>query len=449
MQRALLQVLCMVWLLGAGSVAQAAADTLLQLYQYLHANPELSYQERNTAAVYARELEAAGFTVTRDVGGAAVREQLKASGAALTDAIGGHGVVGVLLNGDGPVVMIRADLDGLPVAEQTGLGYASQARGVELTGQPVPVMHACGHDMHMTVAIGAARELAAQRGNWRGTLVVIGQPAEERGAGARSMLADGLFERFPRPDYNLALHVSPKLPAGTVGYVSGFMMANVDSVDIAVRGVGSHGAYPHMGKDPVVLAAAIITSLQTLVSREIAAQEPAVVTVGSIHGGSKHNIIPDRVDLQLTVRSYSDEVRMQLLDGIERIALNQARALGFGEDLLPLVKVKQEYTPALWNDPALVARTVTAFERSLGAAQVQQVDKVMGGEDFARYGRTEPRIPGFMFRLGTVSAQRYAQAQAGELALPSLHSPFFYPDAELTLETGVKAMTVAALELLR
>ena len=449
MRRAMLQVLCVVLWLSGTACAQAGEQSLLQLYQYLHANPELSYQEQNTAAVYARELEFAGFKVTAGVGGTAVRERLQASGATLTDTIGGHGVVGVLRNGDGPVLMIRADMDGLPVAEQTGLSYASEVRGVELTGQPVAVMHACGHDMHMTVAIGTARQLAAQRDKWRGTLVVIGQPAEERGAGARSMLEDGLFERFPRPDYNLALHVSPTLAAGAVGYVSGFMMANVDSVDITVRGVGSHGAYPHMGKDPVVLSAAIITSLQTLVSREIAALEPAVVTVGSIHGGSKHNIIPDRVDLQLTVRSYSDSVRLQLLNGIERIAHNQARALGFDEALLPVVTVKQEYTPALWNDPALVARTVAAFEQALGAEQVQAVDKVMGGEDFARYGRTKPRIPGFMFRLGTVSPQRYAQVQAGELELPSLHSPFFYPDAELTLTTGVSAMTAAALELLR
>ncbi|MCX2981998.1 amidohydrolase [Halieaceae bacterium IMCC14734] len=449
MQHAVSRVLCAILWLGATGWAHAAEQSLLQLYQYLHANPELSYQEQNTAAVYARELKAAGFEVTVGVGGAAVRERLQASGATLTDTIGGHGVVGVLRNGDGPVLMIRADMDGLPVAEQTGLSFASKAQGIELTGQPVAVMHACGHDMHMAVAIGTARGLAAERDKWRGTLVIIGQPAEERGAGARSMLEDGLFEQFPRPDYNLALHVSPTLAAGTVGYVSGFMMANVDSVDITVRGVGSHGAYPHMGKDPVVLSAAIITSLQTLVSREIAALEPAVVTVGSIHGGSKHNIIPDRVDLQLTVRSYSDAVRQKLLTGIERIALNQARALGFDEDLLPLVTVKQEYTPALWNDPALVARTVAAFERALGAEQVQAVEKVMGGEDFARYGRTEPRIPGFMFRLGTVSPQRYAQAQAGDLALPSLHSPFFYPDVEPTLATGVSAMTAAALELLR
>lgn len=301
--------------------------------------------------------------------------------------------------------MLRTDTDGLPVAEQTGLPYASTASGVELTGRTVSVMHACGHDVHMAVVIGVARALAKRRSEWSGTLMAIAQPAEERGTGARIMLEDGLFERFPRPDYNLGLHVVPTLPAGTVGYVSGWMMANVDSVDIIVHGIGTHGAYPHAGKDPIVLAAAIIMDLQTLVSREIAPLEPAVVTVGSMHAGTKHNIISDRALLQLTVRSYSDDVRSKLLSGIERIAINQARAFGLPEDKLPEVMVGDEYTPALWNDPTLVARSVEVFKREIGEDNVIAAQREMGGEDFARYGLVEPRIPSFMLRLGSISRE--------------------------------------------
>lgn len=288
----------------------------------------------------------------------------------------------------------------------------------------------------------------AAQGSWPGTLVFIAQPAEERGSGARMMLDDGLFERFPRPDYNLALHGLPTLPAGYIGYVAGWMMANVDSVDIRIHGVGTHGAYPHKGKDPVMLAAAIITNLQTLVLREISPLDPGVVTVGSIHAGTKHNIISDRADLQLTVRSYSDEVRQKLLAGIERIAINQARALSFPEDRLPEVVIGNEGTPALWNDPELVARNVAALREALGEAYVVEVDKVMGGEDFSRYGRVDPRIPSHMFRLGTAVPAQYAAYQRGELQLPSMHSPFYAPDAAPAIETGVTAMTAVVLDLM-
>jgi amidohydrolase len=430
------------------SPASFAQTDLLTLYKHLHANPELSFQERETAAIVARELAQAGFEVSTGVGGAGMRGALEKQGAVLNPRVGPYGVVAILRNGDGPTLMLRTDMDGLPVAEQTGLKYASQAQGIELTGQEVSVMHACGHDTHMAVVIGAARELAARRGEWQGTLLVIGQPAEERGAGARLMLGDGLFKRFPYPDYNLSVHGSPTLPAGTVGYASGWMMANVDSVDITVHGVGGHGAYPHTGKDPVVLAAAIVMDLQTLVAREISPLEPAVVTVGSLHAGTKHNIISDRADLQLTVRSYSDEVREKLLAGIERIAVNQARAFGLPEDKLPEVTVKDEFTPALWNDPELVERSVAAIELAIGADNVVEIQQEMGGEDFALYGRTDPRIPSFMFRLGSISQHKYALAQRGELALPSLHSPFYYPEPELTINTGVVALTAASLDLL-
>lgn len=422
--------------------------SLLELYQHLHQNPELSFQEVATAEIVASELERLGFAVTRGVGGNAIRDQLAAAGSVLNEQVGGHGVVGIFKNGQGPVLMLRTDLDGLPVAEQTGVPYASTVTAQELTGQNVSVMHACGHDTHMTVVIGSAREMVKRRREWQGTLMVIGQPAEERGSGARMMLEDGLFERFPRPDFNLALHGHPNLEAGKVGFNAGWTMANVDSVDIRIHGVGTHGAYPHRGKDPIVLASAIIMDLQTLVSREIDPLKPAVVTVGSIHGGTKHNIISDRVDMQLTVRSYSDEVRQKLLSGIERVAVNQARVMGFSEHKLPEVVVGSEGTPALWNDPKLVERVTSVFKRVLGEDNLVQVGKVMGGEDFARYGRVEPRIPSFMFSLGTVSAERMTAAARGELNLPSMHSPFYIPQPELTINTGVKVMTAAAMELL-
>jgi amidohydrolase len=422
-----LRLLPFFLVLIAASVSAAAFDELA-FYRDLHRNPELSFQETQTAATLAQTLTVAGFRVT--------------------EGVGGTGLVAILENGDGPRIMLRADMDALPVLEQTGLPYASEVRGTELDGSDVPVMHACGHDVHMTVAVATARQLAQRPEDWRGTLMVIMQPAEERGAGARMMLEDGLFERFGEPDYNLSLHTIATLPAGTVGFVPGWMMANVDSVDILLRGVGGHGAYPHAAKDPVVLAAAIIMDLQTLVSREIHPTAPGVVTVGSIHAGTKHNIIPDEAKLQLTVRSYSDEVRETLLSGIERIAVKQAEAMGISGDLRPEVTVLDEYTPALWNDPALVERGVKAMRAALGDAAVVEVPKEMGGEDFARYGRTEASIPSFMIRLGTVPRARFDAAQRGEVTLPSLHSPFYAPDPAPTLETGRRALTAMLLDLM-
>lgn len=414
--------------LGLALAAPAFAFEPLAFYKALHASPELSFQEKETAATIAAELRDAGYTVT--------------------EGVGGYGVVGVLENGDGPTVMLRMDMDGLPVKEQTGLPYASEATATEQDGQAVHVMHACGHDVHMTVGTATARDLAARQGEWQGTLVVIAQPAEERGAGARMMLADGLFEQFPTPDYNLSLHTLATLPAGKVGYVPGWMMANVDSVDIHLKGIGGHGAYPHAAKDPVVLAAAIIMDLQTLVSRELHPTEPGVVTVGSIHAGTKHNIIPDSARLQLTVRSYSDDARATLLDGIRRIAVKQAEALGFDGELTPEVEVRDEYTPALWNDPALVERGVAAMAGAIGEENLVEVPKEMGGEDFARYGRTEEEIPSFMIRLGVVPQDLWDRYERGEATLPSLHSPFFAPDPAPTLRTGIAAMTAMALDLL-
>lgn len=407
---------------------EADLPSLLSFYKDLHQTPELSFEEVETAAKIAAELEGLGFDVAQGVGGT--------------------GVVGVFENGNGPVVMIRTDMDALPVQEKTGLAYASQATGENQTGQEVSIMHACGHDMHMTVFVGTARRLVAIKDRWSGTLVMIGQPAEERGSGARDMLADGLFTRFPRPDYNLAFHVSPTLAAGKVGYVPGYGFANVDSVDIEVRGVGGHGAYPHMTKDPVVLASKIVLGLQTIVSREISPLEPAVVTVGSIHGGTKHNVVSDKVHLQLTVRSYSDEVRGKLLASIRRIAEGEARAYGMPGDLMPIVTNKKEYTPSLYNNPALTLRVAELLRKDMDEAQIVEESPVMGGEDFARYGREEPRIPSLMMRLGAVDPMKVDQAQSGGTPLPSLHSPYFAPMPEPTIRTGVEAMTRVAHELL-
>lgn len=402
---------------------------LENLYKYLHAHPELSFHEKQTAQKIASELESAGYSVTTGVGG--------------------HGVVGVLKNGDGSTVMIRTDLDALPVNEETGLPYASKVRTTNEEGVEVSVMHACGHDMHMTCFIGTARMLAKMRERWKGTLVLIGQPAEEKGSGARAMLKDGLYTRFPRPDYALALHMSADLPAGKVGYREGYALANVDMVDLTVRGVGGHGAYPHTTKDPIVLAAQIILALQTIVSREVAPIEPAVVTVGSIHGGTKHNIIPNEVKMQLTLRSYSDKVRNQTIEAIRRISRGLARAAGLPETLLPVLEVRDEYTPSTYNDPELAGRIAKVFQNVLGKENIVHTEPVMGGEDFSQYGRVAPRVPIFIFWLGAVDPQIYAASKKNGTPLPSLHSSQFAPLPEPAIRTGVTAMTAAALHLLQ
>ena len=397
------------------------------LYKHLHANPEISFQEEKTAARIASELRKVGFDVT--------------------EKVGGHGIVAVLKNGDGPTVMVRADMDGLPVKEQTGLPFASTATTIDDSGNTVPAMHACGHDVHMTSLVGAGRRLAAMQDKWQGTLVMIGQPAEEKVGGAKAMLADGLFERFPRPDYNLALHVSAAMAAGDVGMVEGYALANVNSVDIAVKGIGGHGAYPHTTKDPIALASQIVVALQTLVSRETSPLESAVVTVGSFHAGTKHNIISDGAHLQLTVRSYSDDVRKNLLEGIKRIAHAQAASFGLPEDKWPEVTYS-ESTPATYNDPALTSRIKGAMETVFGAERVHALTPVMGAEDFAYFGRTDPKIPSLIFWLGAAFPEDVAAAERGEKKLPSLHSPFFVPEREAALKRGVSAMTTAVLELM-
>jgi hippurate hydrolase len=338
-------------------------------------------------------------------------------------------------------------MDALPVKEQTGLSYASTVTTKDEDGQDVPVMHACGHDMHMACLIGTARALKSLTNFWQGTLVLIAQPAEERGGGARRMLRDGLFERFLRPDYCLALHLSPEIPAGSLAFIEGHALANVDMVDITVRGVGGHGAYPHQTKDPIVLAAEIVLALQTIVSREITPGEAAVVTVGAIHGGTKHNIIPDEVRLQLTLRSYTDKVRQQTLKSLERIARGQAIAAGIPEDRMPIVR-SEGHTPATYNQPKLALRLAGVWRSWLGQEQVIQGKPVMGGEDFSEYGRTREKVPICMFWLGSVDPESFKAKAETKSSLPSLHSSIFAPSPELTLQTGVTAMTASVLDLL-
>ncbi len=408
---------------------QSELGHLEALYKHLHQYPELSFQEARTAERMARELEAVGCEVTTRVGG--------------------FGVVGVLRNGEGPVVLIRADMDALPVKEATGAPYASEVTSRDEAGREVPVMHACGHDVHMACLIGTARMLAAFRSWWAGTVVFVAQPAEERGAGARAMLNDGLYDRFPRPHYALALHVSADMPAGSIGYVPGYALANVDSVDIQIRGIGGHGSRPEDALDPIVIAAQTILALQTIVSRELSPFDPAVVTVGSIHGGTKHNIIPDRVELQLTVRSYRQDVREKILASIRRIVTGIAQAAGVPEHLAPLVSIKEdEFTPAVYNDPELTERLAKRWRALLGAERVLRGRPVMAGEDFGRFGLVEPRVPVCIFWLGAVDPAQYEAAKSQARKLPALHSPEFLPAIHPTLETGVLAMTSAAMELL-
>ncbi len=409
-------------------LVERESPSLGKLYAHCHANPELSFREEKTAERLAQELRALGIEVTTKVGG--------------------HGIVGVLRNGAGPTLLIRTDLDALPVKEQTGLPYASTVRATNDLGVEVDVMHACGHDIHITSLVGTARLLAQLKDRWSGTLVFIGQPAEERGSGARAMLKDGLFTRFPKPDYCLALHVSSDMPAGTLGVVEGFMLANVDSVDITVRGAGGHGAWPHKTKDPIVLAAQTIMVLQTIVSRETDPLESAVVTVGSIHGGTKHNIIPDDVKLQLTVRSFTDQVRENTLNAIRRIVRGQALSAGIPEERLPLVTVdEREFTPATYNNPELARRLGGVFKGLFGDKSVVTRKPVMGGEDFSEYGRTTDKIPICIFWLGSVEPERVAESERTGKPLPALHSNLYRPVPEPTIKTGVTAMTAAALEL--
>ncbi|HMQ19134.1 MAG TPA: amidohydrolase [Sphingopyxis sp.] len=412
-----------------GAEVQKDLPSLMKIYDDLHANPELSFMEVRSAAILAAEARKLGFKVT--------------------EKVGGTGIVAVMENGPGPVVMLRADMDGLPVTEQTGLPGASKVRVTTAEGVETGVMHACGHDTHMTAWVGVARRLAANRDKWSGTLVMIGQPAEERGAGARMMLEDGLYTRFPKPQYALAFHDAAQFPAGQIGYTPGYALANVDSVDILVKGVGGHGAYPQTTKDPIVLASRIVGALQTLVSREVSPLDSAVVTVGSFHAGAKHNIISDEARLQLTVRSYTDEVRDHLLSGIARIAKGEAIAAGIPEDRMPVVSVqKDEYTPATYNTPDFTEEMAAFLKGHFGDARVSQIPPVMGGEDFGRFGREDKSIKTMIFWVGGVPHAEYEAAKKEGRTLPSLHSPFWAPDAPAVIATATEALTAMTLKLM-
>jgi len=394
------------------------------LFDHFHRNPELSGMEVRTAARMAQELRALGYEVT--------------------EGVGGTGVVAVLRNGEGPTVMIRADMDGLPLREQSGLANASTVTQVDADGVEKPVMHACGHDVHITALVGTARQMMARRNNWSGTLVLVAQPAEERIFGARAMIEDGLYARFPKPDYALAFHVAADLPTGRVEAPLGITASSSDSVDIAVHGVGTHGAYPHLGVDPVLVASHIVVALQSLRSRETNPLEGAVVTVGAIHGGIKHNIISDRVDLQLTVRADSPEVRQQLLDGIDRIARNTALALGVPEDRLPTVtRSATETTPPTINDAETAARVRAALAESLGEGVLIEVPRTgMGAEDFAYFVTPESGVKGVYMSVGGTAAEAVDDA-------PGHHSPLFRIEARPSVITGVEASVTAAEALLR
>jgi amidohydrolase len=409
------------------SPALAPLDSLYpdleKFYIDLHQTPELSLHEVKTAAKLAERFRRLGYEVT--------------------EKVGGNGVVAVLRNGKGPTVLVREDMDALPVEERTGLPYASKVTTTDDSGATVPVMHACGHDVHMTSLIGAATLLSDAKSRWRGTLVLIAQPAEERGGGALAMIKDGLLTKFPKPDFAISLHDSAIQPAGKISWVAGYACANVDSVDVTIFGRGGHGAYPHTTVDPVVIAARTVVALQTLVARENNPLDPAVITVGSFHAGTKHNIIPDEAKLQLTVRSYKDEVRKRLLSGIERIARAEAAAAGAPRE--PSIRVS-EGTPAMYNDPALTRRIAAAFERAFGKENVLEDQPVMGGEDFSEFARAG--VPALQYNLGAVEPAKYEDARKNGTPLPSLHSSEWAPNRPITLRMGAASLTTAALELL-
>lgn len=397
---------------------------LLALYKHLHAHPELAFEEVETAARLARELKEAGLEVAT--------------------GIGKTGIVGLLRNGKGPVVMVRADMDGLPIIEQTGLPYASKVRVRNKDGLEVGVMHSCGHDVNMTCLVGTVRVLARLKDRWSGTLMAVCQPAEEIGKGARAMLADGLFTKFPRPNYALGLHCDGRIPHGHVNYREGLMQAHVDSLDITVRGKGGHGAAPHVTIDPVVLSARIILDLQTIVSREVNPQYPAVVTVGSIHGGTKHNIIPNEVKLQLTVRTTRDDVRKQVIEAIVRLVKAAAQGARAPE---PIIQHQMDdFTPALVSDEALTRKTVAVFRQVLGPERVHERPMSMGGEDFSEYVRAG--VPGCYWFVGTAPPELVEEAKKGGRPLSLGHTDAYYPIPEPTIRTGVTTMSLAVLNLM-
>jgi len=419
-------------------IAQGELPSLLAIYKDIHSHPELSTREEKTSALVAKELRATGCEVTENFG-KYDNPNLKC-----------YGVIGIMKNGTGPTVLVRTDMDALPVEEDTGLPYASKVTTKGDDGREVHVMHACGHDAHMSAFIGTARALQRLKERWSGTIVFIGQPAEETVGGARALLKAGLYNRFGKPDFALGLHDKADLQTGHIGVTPGYTYANVDSVDVTVRGVGGHGAYPHKTKDPIVLAAEMINAWQTIASRENNPLDPIVITVGSIHGGTKHNIIPDEVKMQLTVRTYKSEVRDRVLKAIDQIAKGIASAGGVPADRAPIVNVlKDQFTPATYNNPDLTKRLVGVWKNVLGADNVEIVDPTMGGEDFAEYSLPDHSIPAVDFHIGAVDPEKIAQFKREGKELPSLHSSKFAPVPEPTIRVGIIGMTSAVLDLMK
>jgi hippurate hydrolase len=433
-----------IFIMAGGAIAQSPASlsdsvkaqlpALTDTYKQLHRNPELSHHEEKTSAYLAAELRKAGYKVTERVG-------------KYQDGSQAYGIVAVLENGAGPRLLVRTDMDALPVEEKTGLDYASTVHATNPQGQDVGVMHACGHDIHMSVLLGTAREMAARRTQWHGTLVLVGQPSEETIDGALAMLADGLYERFGRPAFVLSEHDDPATPAGSIAIKGGPLLASSTSVYVTMRGVGGHGSAPQVGKDPIVLAAEFVLVAQTIVSRQIDPQQPAVLTVGTIHGGTKNNIIPDEVTLGLTLRTYSPQLRDQIIADIRRTANGLAQAYGIPADRMPIVRLG-EGTSATINDPGLAERLRNVAVAALGADRVEAADSVMGSEDVGLFS-LDNKIPAVMFRLGAVDPEKLAESKKNGTPLPGLHSALFAPVYSPTITTGVTAMTAMALDLLK
>ena len=400
------------------SLIDSEYPSLLALYQDLHAHPELSGQESRTADRFAGELERAGCRVTR--------------------GIGGHGVVAVLANGEGPVLLVRADMDALPVREETGLPYQSRVKMRDAHGREVDVMHACGHDIHMTALIGAARVLARMRDRWSGTLLLVGQPSEESVSGAARMIADGLYSRFPRPDAGIALHVAPDLPAGTIGYREGIFSAGSESIDIVIPGIGGHAAHPDQTRDPVVIAAQVILAFQNIVSRELPPLEFGIITVASVHGGLKHNAIPDEVMLQVNIRYFKKPVRDLLLNAIRRVTEGVVRSAGLPAGRIPVISLLPESVPPMTNDPALTTRIAGSLTHVLGADRVHRIDPLTGSEDFGVFGFGEPPLPLCYFRVGCGD---------GTGSCGYLHSSRFSPSPAV-IRDATRSLVIAALEIL-
>jgi amidohydrolase len=423
---------------SAQSLADADLPSLLAIYKDIHSHPELSWHEERTSALIAKELRALGCEVTENFG--------KYDNPNLK----GYGVVGIMTNGDGRTVLIRTDMDALPVEEETGLSYASKITTKNDEGKDVHVMHACGHDIHIATFIGTARALHRLKDRWRGTIMFVAQPAEETGSGARALLTAGLYDRFGKPDFALGYHNTPEIGTGHIGVTEGYAYASADAVNITVRGSGGHGAYPHKTKDPIVLSAEIVNMLQTITSRENNPIDSVVVTVGSIHGGTRHNIIPDEVKMQLTVRTYKSDVRDRVLAAIDRMTKATATAAGIPPERAPTVDVlKDQVVPATYNNPELTKRLVDVWKNQLGADKVEKTSPTMGFEDFSEYSLSDHSIPACDFWIGAVDPAKIAESKKAGKELPGTHSSKFAPAPEPTIRSGIIAMTTAVLDLMK